>query len=155
MTDDELRAQTLELADVFLELLRKPDWDGWIELWADDGVLEFPYAPADVPSRVEGKDAILAYMKDAVTVLKLEPTATRTIFPMLDPQMLVMDAEIRSHLISTGEPYNQRYVKFLEYDDGKLQRCVEYWNPLVSIDAYRSREAWTAAFASRCLAPQA
>ena len=36
--------------------------DEWVTLFAPDAVLEFPFAPAGVPRRVTGRDALLAHM---------------------------------------------------------------------------------------------
>jgi hypothetical protein len=40
------------------ELLQQGATDQWLELFDDDAVLEFPFAPSGAPSRVEGKAAI-------------------------------------------------------------------------------------------------
>ncbi len=56
------RANTQALANQYLALFSRKDWDGFAALWADDGVLEFPYAPPGRRSRYVGKAEILAYM---------------------------------------------------------------------------------------------
>src|ERR1044072_8691505 len=38
--------------------------DEWVKLFAPDAVLEFPYAPAGVPQRVTGRDALVAHMSN-------------------------------------------------------------------------------------------
>jgi ketosteroid isomerase-like protein len=35
----------------YLFLFSQQRWDEWIDLWADDGVLEFPFAPAGLADR--------------------------------------------------------------------------------------------------------
>ena len=59
---EEQRKQTLEKAQTYLELLQAQDWDKWISLWADDAILEFPFAPKNRPSIYRGKQDILTYM---------------------------------------------------------------------------------------------
>lgn len=47
-----------------LELIGK-DIQAWVNLFAEDAVIEFPYASAlGSPERLEGKAAIYNYMKD-------------------------------------------------------------------------------------------
>lgn len=43
------------------------------EVWAPDGVLEFPYAPPDMTGRIEGVDALVA---DSLSPRALTPPAT-------------------------------------------------------------------------------
>ncbi|CAA9332550.1 hypothetical protein AVDCRST_MAG94-1979 [uncultured Leptolyngbya sp.] len=43
----------------FLALLEAKDIDKWIELWADNGIQEMPYAPPGFPARIEGKKVYL------------------------------------------------------------------------------------------------
>jgi ketosteroid isomerase-like protein len=64
------------------------------------------------------------------------------ISPMLDPNKIVIELAINGHLISNGATYNQLYVTFFEFESGKIKYYREYWNPIVSIEAYGSYEAW-------------
>jgi ketosteroid isomerase-like protein len=46
-----------------LRLLLDKDVPGWVGPWADDGVMEFPFAPEGRPERLAGKEAVAAYMR--------------------------------------------------------------------------------------------
>jgi len=78
---EEQQKQTLKKAQTYLELLQAQDWDKWINLWADDAILEFPFAPKNRPSIYRGKQDILSYMSsttrsivvDSVAELKISP----------------------------------------------------------------------------------
>ena len=61
----ERRERVSKLFFDHLELLKAQNMDKWVHLWADDAVIEFPYAPAGSPSRLEGKSAIKDYFKDS------------------------------------------------------------------------------------------
>jgi len=138
----ELRKETLEKAQSYLKLLQAQDWDKWIKLWADDAVLEFPFAPKNRPSVYHGKQDILAYMSSTTRSIVVDSVAGLKISPMLDPNQLVIELTIQGHLISNGATYNQIYVTFFEFESGKIKHYKEYWNPLVSIEAHGSYEAW-------------
>jgi len=138
----ELRKETLEKAQSYLKLLQAQDWDKWIKLWADDAVLEFPFAPKNRPSVYHGKQDILAYMSSTTRSIVVDSVAGLKISPMLDPNQLVIELTIQGHLISNGATYNQIYVTFFEFESGKIKQYKEYWNPLVSIEAHGSYEAW-------------
>jgi ketosteroid isomerase-like protein len=136
------RKQTLEKAQLYLELLKAQDWDKWIDLWADDAILEFPFAPDNRPSVYRGKQDILTYMSSTTKSIVVDSVAGLKISPMLDPDNLVIELAINGHLISNGAIYNQRYVTFFEFESGKIKHYREYWNPVVSIEAYGSYEVW-------------
>jgi ketosteroid isomerase-like protein len=45
-----------------LRLLLDKNIPAWVDLWDDDGVCEFPFAPEGWPRRLEGKAAVGDYM---------------------------------------------------------------------------------------------
>jgi hypothetical protein len=64
MTDDEgIRRETLALMLQYQKLLTEARFDEWIELWANDGICEFPFASAGRVKLLQGKEQILAYMR--------------------------------------------------------------------------------------------
>ncbi|PWR71709.1 nuclear transport factor 2 family protein [Methanospirillum lacunae] len=51
-------------AQKYLSVVKGGSIDTWMDIWADDAVVEFPYSPDPFPLRLEGKDAIYAYYKN-------------------------------------------------------------------------------------------
>ena len=45
-----------------IEALQAGDIDGWMEIYTPDAIHEFPFAPTGAVRRLEGRDAISAYM---------------------------------------------------------------------------------------------
>jgi len=144
--DDERRAATQKLMGEYQILLAQQRLDEWIELWADDGVLEFPYAPAGRRRTYQGKADILAYMKHATGRVAADSVEYMRVFPMLDPDIAVVELSIKGRALANNAPYNQSFVIFFEVRDGKLRRHREYWNPLATIDAIGDRDTWAAGF---------
>jgi hypothetical protein len=144
--DDERRAATLKLMGDYQTLIGQRRFDEWIELWAEDGVLEFPYAPAGRRHAYQGKADILAYMKHATGRVAADSVEQMRISPMLDPSMAVVELSFKGRALANDAPYNQSLVLFFEVQDGKLKRYREYWNPLATIDAIGDRETWAAGF---------
>jgi hypothetical protein len=144
--DDARRAATLKLMGDYQTLIGQRRLDEWIELWAEDGVLEFPYAPAGRRRAYRGKADILAYMKHATGRVAADSVEQMRISPMQDPGMAVVELSFKGRALANDAPYNQSLVLFFEVQDGKLRRYREYWNPLATIDAIGDRETWTAGF---------
>jgi len=147
-SDDDIRAQTLKVASDYLILISKGDWDAWIELWAEDGELEFPYAPAGRQKTYRGKAEILDYMIAASGKMEMRAAPTMRMYPALDPTVAIGELGVAGKALATGVSFNQRYVFVFETKDGKLWRYREYWNPLVNIEAFGGgdREAWAPRF---------
>ena len=146
--DEALRAATVNIMIAYQTLISQKRFDEWIELWAEDGELDFPFAPAGRKRIYRGKREILAYMSGTTGKVAIDGTESMRLFPMQDPTMAVVELTIKGHVPASGAAYNQSYVLFFEVEDGKLKRYREYWNPLVSIDATGDRAAWTASFGS-------
>jgi uncharacterized protein len=144
--DEDRRAETMRLMRDYQTLLGQGRLDEWIELWADDGVLEFPFAPAGRRRAYHGKTDILAYMKHATGRIAADSVEQMRISPMLDPGVAVVELSIKGRALANDAPYNQSFAIFFEVQDGKLRHHREYWNPLVTIDAFGGRDAWTNSF---------
>ncbi|MGA0601084.1 nuclear transport factor 2 family protein [Caulobacter sp. KR2-114] len=144
--DDHIRQATLHVVAQYQALLSQGRWDEWIGLWAEDGELDFPFAPAGRQRLYRGREAILRYMRAASGKMVIEAVASARLIPAQDPRVAVAELSIRGHAAEGGAPYDQSYVLVFETEDGLLKRYREYWNPLVSIDAFGGREAWTAHF---------
>jgi hypothetical protein len=136
MTDDEsARQTTLTLMQQYQTLLTEARFDEWIELWADDGVCEFPFASPERPRVLQGKEQILAYMTDYPSRISIDGVDELRVHPALDPNVVVVEMTIRGRAVETNKTYNQQYVIVAEARDGKLAHYREYWNPLVSAEA--------------------
>jgi hypothetical protein len=136
MTDDEsIRLETLSLMQQYQRLLTEARFGEWIELWADDGVCEFPFASPGRPRLLQGKEQILAYMTAYPSRIFIEGVDKLRVHPALDPNVVVVEMTIKGRAVETDKPYNQQYVIVAETRDGKLTHYREYWNPLVLDEA--------------------
>ena len=98
------------------------------EWWAPDGVLEFPYATADMTSRIEGVDGLVAYFGGARRWRDWTFTAVNTID---DAARRLYAAEIHASAtwIETGAAYEQDYVIWMALDEqGRIRSWREYWD---------------------------
>ena len=136
--DDALRTRTLQIVAAYQSLLREGRWTEWAARWAEDAILEFPFAPAGRKPAYHGKTEILEYMRSAAGRIAIDSIERMRLFPMQDPEVAAVELAIKGRATTTNRPYNQSYVIFFEVQNGKLWRYREYWNPLVSIEAFGS-----------------
>jgi ketosteroid isomerase-like protein len=151
MTDRSLepadrRARALEVQERHLALMLEKDMPGWIDLWAEDGVFEFPFAPPGFPRRLEGKAAVRDYIKDYPDHIDLAAFHDVQVHPTVDPDVLIVEMSAEGRMVATGKPYAMSYIYVLTVRDGKIVGYRDYWNPLVALEALGGAESLTAAF---------
>jgi ketosteroid isomerase-like protein len=106
----------------------------WTDLFTEDGILEFPYGPQGFPARMEGKEALYDYMKNFPEHFQVEFVDLH-FHATVDPSLVIAEFKSVGSAVSTGRPYNQRYISVVETRDGKISRYVDFWNPLVGMAA--------------------
>ncbi|MFD8544431.1 nuclear transport factor 2 family protein [Streptomyces sp. NPDC059649] len=120
-----------------LRLLLDKDIPGWLGLWAEDGVIEFPFAPPGWPSRLEGREAIAAYMRPYPHHIELHdfPEADLRIHETADPRTLVVEMRGVGRLVETDRPFDMTYIAVVTVKDGRITSYRDYWNPLVVLES--------------------
>lgn len=114
------------LADA-LDSLAAGDIDGFMRIYAPDAVHEFPWASEGGVRRLEGRDAIAAYMSQLPGRIKFGPLS--------DIQVREVDDEtifqaIGHHRRLDGTPRDLGYIGFITRRDGQVTRWQDYMNPL-------------------------
>ncbi|GGQ31898.1 nuclear transport factor 2 family protein [Streptosporangium pseudovulgare] len=120
-------------ADLFrcsLRLLLDKNIPAWVVLWAEDGLAEFPFAPDGWPRRLEGKEAIAAYMRHYPDHIDLHDFPDLRIHQTTDPQTIVVEMRGVGRLVETGAPFDMTYVVVVTVRDGRIISYRDYWNPL-------------------------
>ena len=115
--------------------IRHGDLDGWLARAHDDIVLEFPYAPAGRPTRVEGKAAVGEYLRAVPGQIDFEEVTRLDVHQTVDPDTAVIEWAARGRIKATGAPYEMTYVVVLTLADGLMKEYRDYWNPLVVADS--------------------
>ena len=116
-----------------LDALTRKDVKPWSELFTDDGVQEFPYAPEGSPRAVSSKVKIAEYLAGYPETFNLHRIGTPTW--RHDGNTAIAEFEVEGVAIPTGKSYNQRYISVIEHEGGKITRYVDYWNPLIIQEA--------------------
>lgn len=122
-----------------LVLLENGDARGWVDLFHQDGVLEFPYAPDGWPSTFRGRDALWDHMRKFPEHLTVSFSGV-VFHPTGDPDFTVAEFHGDGEA-STGLPFVQDYVSLLWIRDGLITRYRDFWNPLRHLAALGGAEA--------------
>lgn len=113
-----------------LRLLLDKDIPGWISLWADGGVMEFPFAPPGWPERLQGRDAIAAYMRHYPDHIDLHDFPDVRIHQTTDPETIVVEMRGVGRMVRSDDPFDMTYIAVVSVRDGRFTSYRDYWNPL-------------------------
>jgi ketosteroid isomerase-like protein len=134
-----------EVVECVHRLVLDRDVEGQADLFAPDGVLEWPFAPAGVPNRLEGREAIRAVLEPLgrrVRQAATRPTGVRSVVhETLDPEVVVVELELEGEVAATGDAYRLPYIQVFRVRDGAIVSFRDYFGP-------RTAEALAAAFQS-------
>jgi len=117
---------TIEVFQRATDLMQADEIDQWLTLFHDDVVFEFPFAPPQVPKRLEGKEALTAHVKGRAARRLTAPSVENlTIHQSVDPTTLVAEMTIRG----AGGP-ERLAIAVVNVHDGLITLYRDYWNPM-------------------------
>lgn len=116
----------------------------FFDLFAEDLVFEFPYAPEGLPKRLDGRDQLAAHLARLGPLLQFDSFDLEASHVCGDT--VVIEFTCKGRGVTTGVAYDQSYVSVVTLRNGRIARYKDYWNPLVVLAALGGSEA-VAAFA--------
>jgi ketosteroid isomerase-like protein len=105
-------------------------------VYAADAVHEFPFAPPGVPSRMEGRDAIMGFITTfwSTSPLRYESYRTIAIHGTADPDTIVVEQEVQGTSSTTG-PFVLPNIMVLKARHGQIAHLRDYANLLAVEEA--------------------
>ena len=117
-----------------LRMLLEKNTSAWVDLWAADGIMEFPFAPEGWPQRLEGRDAIAAYIRDYPDHIDLHDIPDLLIHQTSDPRTIVVEMRAVGRLVETDKPFEMKYIAVVTVENGRITSYRDYWNPLAVLE---------------------
>jgi len=112
-----------------------PRAKSFVEMMSDDFVMEFPYARAGMPTKVEGRAAVLAHLAKVGQGVSVESASNLVVHETTDPEVVILEFDGHGRALKTGEPYEQRYISVIRARGGKIVHFKDYWNPIQGLKA--------------------
>ena len=116
-----------------------PGAESFVQMFAEDGVMEFPYALPS-PRRVEGREALAAHLGYLARLVELLSVSDVVKHETTDPEVFIVEFASSGRAVATGEPFEQRYISVIRVRDGRIVHYKDYWNPLAILRTMRGRE---------------
>ena len=112
-----------------------PAATNFVELMSDDFVMEFPYARPGMPTKVEGKMAVLLHLSKVGQGVTVDSADNLVVHETKDPEVVILEFDGHGKALKTGEPYEQRYISVIRARGGKMVHFKDYWNPIQGLKA--------------------
>ena len=132
-----------------LELLLAKDMDGFADLWTEDGTMEFPFAAAGSPERLDGREEVRRYLAHFPQMVDYREFPSVTVHRTLDPEVIVVEFGAGGRIVSTGEPFEMRYVAVITARRGRIVSYRDYWSPIMAAAAMGELPAFASALAEQ------
>lgn len=113
-----------------------PGVASFLDLFADDAVLECPFAPPGGMHRLVGRDAIAAYFRELSGVQDSDGMTLAAVHRSTGQQVAVLEYHGTARSRITGSSYPQRYVAVVQTGDGRIRLFREYWDPRPVVAAF-------------------
>ena len=116
--------------------VRAYDLDRFAESFSPDGVLELPFAPEGVPTRLCGREEIRRFLTpagDAARAAGRRITGYRNIVvhEATDPEVVVVEFDLDGEIPATGEAYRLSYIQVLRVRSGEILHMRDDMDPRV------------------------
>ncbi|WP_421939865.1 nuclear transport factor 2 family protein [Pedobacter sp.] len=121
-----------------LEKFTNPDMtvEAYADLFTEDAVQQYPYAPAPYAKEVVGRHTIAEYIANVVNGATNWNFRNFEFSVTNDPNTIFVEFEGSADVIATGKPYHQLYIGRITLKDGKISSYREFWNPIWIMDAF-------------------
>ncbi|MBT9471429.1 MAG: nuclear transport factor 2 family protein [Pseudomonadota bacterium] len=112
-----------------------PSAANFIEMMAEDFVMEFPYARPGMQPKIEGRKAVVAYLMTVAGSVSVDTVDNVVVHETADPEVVIVEFEAHGRALKVDEPYDQRYISVIRARGGRMIHYKDYWNPIQGLKA--------------------
>ncbi|HEX3650285.1 MAG TPA: nuclear transport factor 2 family protein [Pseudonocardiaceae bacterium] len=124
----------VDTVELIRQRLAAADLSGFADLFAEDGVFEYPFGLPGMPSVLEGREAIRQHVVETrrdigalVSIDGMESTVHRT----ADPGVVITETDVIGTTLATGESFRFRSgVAVVTVREGEVVHFKDYLNVL-------------------------
>ena len=117
----------------------RPDAASFVEMFAPDGVMEFPYGLPGFET-IHGRDVLTARLQAQGDMLEFLEMSDPTVYEVDDGKTVVLEFVGTVRGVASGEVSQQKLVSIVTIEDQQIVHFVDYWNPLTLLGAIRGQE---------------
>ena len=133
-------ASPRDVLERLIEGISQGRWQGLESLYAQDAVVEYPFALPSGPARLAGRAAIGRYFT-AVARLPLELKAHHVVVhETKDPEIVIVEYDYDGLVTTTGRPFQVANIQVSRVHDGLIVTSRDYHNHPVLAEAAAERQ---------------
>ncbi|MEU9123570.1 nuclear transport factor 2 family protein [Streptomyces sp. NPDC048506] len=103
------------------------DMEAFADLFAEDGVIEMPFAPEGAPSRLEGREAIREFSRlTGQLPLEISDLRIRQVHQTSDPEVVIVELTTVGRATTTGRPFEVPCIQVFRIRDGQIVLFRDY-----------------------------
>jgi ketosteroid isomerase-like protein len=111
------------------------DGDHYFEAIADHAVFEFRYIFPSFPTRVVGRNALMALYSGYGDSTILHSGDALIVHRSQEPGVLILEYEVHGKKIRTGKAYDNRFISVVIIEDRKIVHWRDYMDSLAAFTA--------------------
>lgn len=109
------------------------DMDTQADLYAPDGILEMPFAPAGAPRRIAGREGIRRVLRVAGERARQSGRRIIAYRELVvretdDPEVIVAEFDLYGEMAATGATYTLSFIQVLRVRDGLIVAMRDYFD---------------------------
>jgi uncharacterized protein len=129
-----------EALNPFFEIIQKGlsglvDGEHYFDTIADDAVFEFRYHFPGWPLKIRGRADLMASYSGYGKSIRLHSGDSLVVHRSQDRRVVILEYEVPGKALSTGTPYDNRFVSVITIENRKIVHWRDYMDSLA---------AWTA-----------
>lgn len=113
-----------------IDLILAKDMNAVADLWAPDGIAEFPFAAGLSPRALDGREEVRAYLAHYPKLMDMKEVVALTVRPTDRVDTIVVEWTVTGRTVATSQPYRLDYIVVLTARDGLITLFRDYWSPL-------------------------
>jgi ketosteroid isomerase-like protein len=116
-------------------LARAVDGDHYFDTISDDAMFEYRYIFPGFPTKVVGRDALMALYSGYGDSTVLHSGDALIVHRSQDPRVLILEYEVHGKKILTGNSYDNRFISVVTIEDRKIMHWRDYMDSLAAFTA--------------------
>lgn len=136
---EQLRSSNIELFRIMLGHLGRAEFKQATDMLAEDVYCDWPYIPAPgLAESITGRQQVHDFFAGGMSDFEPYKYTITSIYELLDPNMVIAEYFSDSKHLETGEPYGNKYVAIVKFENGQISYWREYVNPLPIHEALKA-----------------
>jgi ketosteroid isomerase-like protein len=116
-----------EVLELRRQCLIDRDFEGFASLFAEDAVLELPFAVQGLPERLVGREAIREFsLRAAAHAVDIIDLRTVQLHQTADPEVVILELVTEARHTTTGVPFQATCIQVFRIQDGKIKLFRDY-----------------------------